>query len=80
MGNFLDLDELNILKITFRMGLEKFLWENLAGNLVGKSCGKILWEIVGGKSCRKLLGKNFAGNCWGKILWEILWEISHTYL
>ena len=45
MGNFLDLDELNILKITFRNGLEKILRENLAGNLVGKSCGKLLREI-----------------------------------
>ena len=29
MGNFLDLDELNILKITFRNGLENILEENL---------------------------------------------------
>ena len=33
MGNFLDLDELNILKITFRNGLENILRENLVGNL-----------------------------------------------
>ena len=41
-----DLDELHILKITFKNGLGKscgkFLWENLAGN----ACRKILWEIL----------------------------------
>ena len=40
-------------------------------NLAGKSCGKILWEIVVGKSCRKLLRK---------ILQEILWEILQENL
>ena len=49
--------------MTFRNGLEKILWENLVGNLAGKSCEKILQEIVVG---------NLAGNCCGKILWENL--------
>ena len=47
--------------------LGKILWENLAENF----CGKILREILVGKSCRK--------SC-GKFLWEILWEVPHTYL
>ena len=34
--------------------------------------GKILREIVVGKSCGKLLQENLAGNCCGKILREIL--------
>ena len=34
--------------------------------------GKILREIVAGKSCGKLLRENLAGNCCGKILREIL--------
>ena len=34
---------------------------------MGKSCGKLLWEIVGGKSHGNLAGKS----C-GKILWEIV--------
>ena len=36
-------------------------------NLAGNCCGKILREIVAGKSCEK-------------FLWEMLWEIPHTYL
>ena len=43
----------------------------LQKNLVGKSCGKFLWEILAGKSLGKILRK---------ILWEMLWEIPHTYL
>ena len=39
----------------------------LQKNLVGKSCGKFLWENLAGN----LVG-NLAGNCCGKILWEIL--------
>ena len=35
---------------------------------MGKSCGKILWEKLVGKSC----GKSCAGKSCGKILWEIL--------
>ena len=35
---------------------------------MGNCCGKILWEIVAGKSCGKLLRENLAGN----ILREIL--------
>ena len=38
---------------------------------MGKSCGKLLWEIVAGKSCGKLLRENLAGKSCGKILWEI---------
>ena len=41
MGNFLDLDELNILKITFRNGLENILRENLVGNLAGNLAGNL---------------------------------------
>ena len=46
----------------------KFLQENLAGNcslgltLVGNSSGKILREILAGKSCGKLLWDNLPGN------------------
>ena len=29
--------------------------------LAGKSCGKILWEILVGKSCGKFLWENLAG-------------------
>ena len=29
-----------------RIQLGKILWENLAGILVGNSCGKFLWEIL----------------------------------
>ena len=57
LQEILDLDELNILKITFRNGLEKFLWENLAGNLVGN-----LAEKSYGKSCGKFLREKLAGN------------------
>ena len=71
MGNFLDLDELNILKITLRNGLEKILQENLAGNLVGKSCGKILREILWKNLVGNLVGKS-CGTSYRKILWEIL--------
>ena len=39
---------------------------------MGNRCGKILQEIVAGKSCGKLLRENLAGNCCGKILREIL--------
>ena len=53
-------------------------------NLVGNSCGKILQEIVmgkscgknlAGKSCRKLLREKLVENSCGKILWEILLKI-----
>ena len=36
--------------------------------LVGKSCGKFLWENLAGNSCRKILWENIAGNSCGKIL------------
>ena len=42
-----------------------FTWENLAG----KSCGKLLQEILVENSC----GKSCRKSC-GKILWEILCE------
>ena len=61
MGNSLDLDELNILKITFRNGLEKILQENLVGNLAGKSCRKSCR-----KSCGKILREILAGNGGGE--------------
>ena len=51
-----------------RIQLGKILRENLAGNC----CGKILQEIVMGKSWGKLLWENLAGNCYGKILREIV--------
>ena len=38
---------------------------------MGKSCGKLLWEIVVEKSCGKLLWENLAGNSCGKILREV---------
>ena len=37
--------------------------------LAGKSCGKILWEIL-----REILAGKSCGKSCGKILWEILWE------
>ena len=47
-------------------------WENI----VGKSCGKCLREILVQNSCRKscekLLRENLLGNCCGKILQEIV--------
>ena len=64
--NEVDLDELHILKITFRN--VEILWEILVEN----SCGKILWENLAGNSCRKILRENLAGKSCGKILWEIL--------
>ena len=74
MGNFLNLDELNILKITFRNGLEKIL----RGNFCGKILRQILAGNLGEKSCRKILREilreNLAGNSCGKILREILAE------
>ena len=33
---------------------------------MGNCCGKILWEIVAGKSCGKFLWENLAGNSCGK--------------
>ena len=42
----------------------KILWENLAGNPVGKSCVKILQEI----SCEKILRENLARNSCGNFL------------
>ena len=34
--------------------------------VAGKSCGKLLREIVAGKSCGKILQENLAGNSCGK--------------
>ena len=54
--------------------LVKNWFEIFAGKKIflGKSCGKflrkILWEILAGNSC----GKIIVGNSCGKILWEIL--------
>ena len=39
---------------------------------MGKSCGKILWEILAGKSCGEILWEILAGNSCRKILREIL--------
>ena len=39
---------------------------------MGKSCGKILWEIVVGNCCGKILRENFAGKSCRKFLWEIV--------
>ena len=47
----------------------KFLWENLAGNAAGKSCKKILQEIL-----REILWEILKEILW-EILQEILWEI-----
>ena len=43
----------------------------LRENLAGKSCRKLLWEIVAGKSCGKFLRKNLVGNSCRKFLWEM---------
>ena len=53
-----------------RIQLGKILREILF--VVGKSCGKLLWENLAGNCCRKLLQENLAGNCCGKILLEIV--------
>ena len=55
---------------------------NQSGSSSGKSCRKILWEILVGKSCLweilvgnscgKILQEILAGNSCRKILWEIL--------
>ena len=63
-----------------RIQLGKILWENFAGNLVGKSCGKSLQENLAGNTCRKILQEILVGKSCGKFLWEMLWEIPHTYL
>ena len=39
---------------------------------MGNCCGKILWEIVAGKSCGKSLQENLAEKSCGKFLREIL--------
>ena len=39
---------------------------------MGKSCRKILWEIVVGNCCGKILQENFVGKSCGKFLWEIV--------
>ena len=52
----------------------------LQENLVGNSLGEILWEILPGKSCVKILvGKSYAGKSCQEIL-ENLQEILHFYL
>ena len=56
------------------------IWNRVMGNQpIRIQLRKILWEIVVGKSCGKLLRENLVGNlvcnCCGKILREILWEI-----
>ena len=38
--------------------LRKILREIVAENLVGNSCGKILWEILAGKFLREILVGN----------------------
>ena len=57
-----------------RKSCGKFLWENLAGNVVENSCGKILQEmlqgIVVGKTCRK---------CCRKLLWEKLKMLQEMF-
>ena len=55
------------------------IWNRVMGSQPRMQLGKILREIVVGKSCRKILQEILAGNCCGKILWEILQEIPHTY-
>ena len=40
--------------------------------VAGKSCGKLLRENLAGNCCGKLLQENLAGNCCGKLLWENL--------
>ena len=40
--------------------------------VAGKSCGKLLQEIVAGNSCGKILREILAGKSCGKILREIL--------
>ena len=43
----------------------KILWEILAGNLTGKSCGKFLQEILQEKSCRKIMWEILSGKSCG---------------
>ena len=44
-------------------------------DVLGKSCGKFLWENLVGNVCRKILREIFMGNSCGNLLWEIFWEI-----
>ena len=67
-----------------RIQLGKILWENLAG----KSCGKILQEILAvkilwgnlvGKSCRKMLRENVAEKSVGNFLnWMLIGYLPIT--
>ena len=38
--------------------------------VAGKSCGKFLRENLAGNSCGKILRENLVGNSCGKFLWE----------
>ena len=40
--------------------------------VAGKSCGKLLWENLVGNCCGKILREIVAGKSCGKLLWEIL--------
>ena len=70
-------------KSQFKKGSDwwKFsIWNRVMGSKpiriqLGKSCGKILQEILAGNSCGKFLQENLAGKFCGKILWEILRKI-----
>ena len=39
---------------------------------MGNHCGKILWEILAGKSCGKILWENLPGNYCGKKTYQKL--------
>ena len=63
-------------KSQFKKGIDwwKFsIWNRVMGSQpIRIQLGKILLEIVAGKSCGKLLREIVAGNSCGKILREIL--------
>ena len=48
---------------------------NLAENLVRNCCGEILWEILVGKTCGKILQEIFWEIVVGKYCWNILQEM-----
>ena len=54
------------ISIQLRKILRELCGKILREILAGKSCGKFLWEIVVGKSCRKFLWEILVGNGGGE--------------
>ena len=47
---------------------------------MGKSCGKILWEILAGKSCGKFLQENLVGNTAGHAVGNLVGNLVEKVL